>query len=495
MKRISFREKENVELKKVELSTSGNAQVTFSANQFLLPIGAARAVDINVIDMSTLVFGDNVVTITARDTTEAAAKNVSTFTLRKSFCVAGARTTNLTITDIELKNTGDDDENWKLLDEVTIEVEVENNADDDEDVIVELGLFDNAGRNVVGKLDFSNDDEEEIKVNINDDDSETVVFTFRVSPDLEDGNYKLAVKAYGDDAGESNVCTDTSSNFDKTVFQTIKIENEDDEGKFIAFDKIQFSPTEATCGDLVTLTLDAVNIGNEDQDRVKVTLKSTDLKLDVSQELRSGLDVGDDEQLSFTLTVPQGLADKTYTVDLSAEYDYRSGIYREMLDAPHRVPLKVFGCTLQLSPSTNVVSISAALTSDALPGKPMVVKVTLKNTASQEVTTLVNAKGYESWAKLSDVSQRIVTLAPSESKDVSMTFDVNKDAAGEQSFTLEVTTNDKIQTQQVAVALQGKESSSFFSTLGENKLAWIIGIINLVLIIVIIIVAVKISQR
>ena len=140
------------------------------------------------------------------------------------------------------------------------------------------------------------------------------------------------------------------------------------------------------------------------------------------------------------------------------------------------------------------MTISATLESDALPGESMVVKAGLRNTGSQPLTVLVNAKGYESWAKLSDVSQRIVTLAAGESKDVDLTFDINEDAEGEKSFTLEVTANNQVQTQQVAVTLQEKESS-FLGTLGENKLAWVIGIINLVLIIIIIIVAVKISQR
>ena len=254
-------------------------------------------------------------------------------------------------------------------------------------------------------------------------------------------------------------------------------------------------PTEATCGESVTLTAKVFNIGDEDQDRVKVRLTNAELKIDVSQELRN-LDQGDDKSLALSFTLPQTAVDKTYMLDLTAEYDYRSAGYHQLLDTPYHVPLKVIGCVAKpVIPTQNTtVAISAALESDAQPGKPMIVKTTLKNPGTQPVTVIVNAKGHETWAKLTDVSQRIVTLAPQESKDVNLTFDINKDAAGEKAFTLEITSNDKVQTQQVAVKLAEK-SRSTFDTLGENKLAWIIGIINVALIIVIIIVAIKISQR
>ncbi len=488
----------NVALNNIVLSTSGNAKVTFSAASFPLALGASRAVDLSVVDISALAFGDNSIIVTARDSTESAATNTTSFTLRKSFCAAGSKGTNLTINDIKIRNSGKDDDRWKLLDEVTVEVRVENVGDNDvDDVVVQLALFDNSGRNTVSDLIFLNDDEEKITIgDINDGDEEKVTFKFKVAADIDDGDYKLGIKAYSKKSGESNLCVDSSSDLDSTLFQRITIEQEDDEDKFIAFDEVQFSPTEATCGDLVTLTASTVNIGDEDQDRVKVMLKSLDFKIDATQDITSGLDQGDDEGVSFTFTVPQGLADKTYTIDLSAQYDYSNGVYRRTLETPHHLPFKVFGCAAKQAAAQpqNLVAISAALESDALPGENMVVKTGLKNNGSQPLTVLVNVKGYDSWAKLSDISQRIVTLAAGESKDVKLTFDINKDAEGEQSFTLEVTANNQVQTQQVDVTLQEKEAS-FLGALGENKLAWVIGIINLVLIIIIIIVAVKISQR
>ncbi len=280
---------------------------------------------------------------------------------RASFCASGSKGTNLTITDVKLRSSGDDDEEWRLLDEVTIDVEVENTGTTDlEDIVVELGLFDSAGRNVAGKLDFSNDDEEKAEIDdLDDGDEEEVTFKFRVSGDMDDGNYKLALKAYSKKTGESNLCVDTSADLSDATFQQISVEREDDEGKFIAFQDLRVAPMDATCGDTVQVTAAAVNIGEDDQDRVKVSLSNPELKISLTQELRRGLDVGDDESVSFTFVVPEGSADKTYTFHMNAEYDYRNGVFRESLDAPHQVPVKVIGCAARAGAGQAPTSIQA----------------------------------------------------------------------------------------------------------------------------------------
>jgi len=94
---------------------------------------------------------------------------------------------------------------------------------------------------------------------------------------------------------------------------------------------------------------------------------------------------------------------------------------------------------------------------------------------------------------LSSMSDRVLTLTPGQSKAVTLNFNVNKDASGEQSFTITATSSGKTESRDVAVNIGASSSgSSFF---GNNALVWVIGLINLVLIIVIIIVAVKLSRR
>ena len=478
---------------RVALSPSGDFALQLSETSFDLSAGQSRQMSVSLaptVDLNTLRFGTNTATVTATAGNVTAA---TTFTIRKTFCSAGEKGTNLTINQIDVTSTGDDDDEWKPLDRITVEVEVENNGDEDlDDVVVELGLFDNAGKKVIGDLDFDNADDEKITLDkLNDNDEDTVTFTFLVPGDFDSGSYKLTVKAYSKDVGESNLCTDTSSDLDNSFFHDIRVEREEEEGKFIGFSDSRVSPTEATCGDTVTFATDVYNIGEDDEDRVKVKIANRELDVDMSQEIRN-MDIGDRKQVQFTFVVPQ-VADKTYFLELTSEYDYRSGNYHEFSDEAFKFPLKVIGCSVvPTNVSTSDIAISASLESDAKAGKEMVVKTTLRNRGTQAVTAVVVAKGYDDWAKLDRISERLVQLAPGESKEITLTFTVDADAKGEQSFILEIGSGSRVQTQEVAVTI---EESAGLQGLSTNKLAWIIGIINVILIIIIIIVAVKISRR
>jgi uncharacterized membrane protein len=87
-------------------------------------------------------------------------------------------------------------------------------------------------------------------------------------------------------------------------------------------------------------------------------------------------------------------------------------------------------------------------------------------------------------------------LNAGESKDVTITFTVDKDAAGEQTFTLEVRDGTKLSSKEVAVTIAKEKSFSSLSGLFANKkLLWIVGAINLVLIILIIVLAVRMLRH
>lgn len=415
-----------------------------------------------------------------------------------NFCRAGEKGGNLTISDISIDTDGEDEETWRPLDIVTVEVEVSNEGDDDvDDIIVELGIFDSSGKNQVGDFDFTNADEEEIELgDLSDGDEETVVFEFRVPADIDDGNYEIKVKAYSEDLGESVECVDTSSDFDQTTHQEIEVEAEDDEGKFIAFDNVEFNPTEATCGDQVTLSFDAYNIGEDDEDRIRINAVSSDLRFDLSQEITSGLDQGDHEEMLFTFTVPQNLADKTYRVELSAEYQYDDGVYEEESDEAEVYSLRVFGCSIGSgsgsgSGSNARAAISASLDSEAQAGEELTVTATITNRLSTEASYVIDASGYESWAKLDSISDRIITLAAGESEEVTFVFTVDKDAAGEQTFTIEAQNGETVSERDVVVELA--EAKGF--SLGNNGLFWTIAIVNVVLLIAIILVAIRLSRN
>lgn len=487
----------------VSLSSSGAFDTQFyesgsQTTSVSLSAGQTKTITLVPLDLQdSLIFGSNSVTVTAN------ASNIvktQTFSVQETFCRSGSVGSGLVISDVSIRSTGSDDTEWQPLDEITITVDAENTRTDRiRDVTVEIGLYDSAGRNVASKLTFANDDSRKINVgSISEDKEETATFEFKVPADFDEGSYKLALKAYSRDEGEDSLCTDSSSELSNSIYEEISVVRESDSDKRIAFDNIVFSPSEAVCGDTVSLTFDTVNIGTQSEDQVRVRVKSTDLKIDMVSEIRSELDEGDKQFTSFSFVVPRGLADKLYTVEITADYDYRSSSdnYRETLASPTRIPFKVFGCgSSQSGTGSAPIVINAQLVSDAKAGQDLSVKTTITNNGNSSKIFSISLSGYESWASTADISSRLLQLNAGESKDVTLVFDVNKNVKGEKSFVIEARSEDgQTQLREVSVNIEGAESA--FSNLFEgNALIWVIGIINVLLIVIIIIVAVRVSRR
>ncbi|MBI5803678.1 putative S-layer protein [Candidatus Pacearchaeota archaeon] len=485
----------------IDMTQAGDFDVIFSESSFVLNAGTSKDITVSSIDLDDLSFGNNVATITAADSTQNVSKSID-LTVSQSFCEVGSVGGNLEISDVDFNNEGEGgDDTWQLLDVIEVEVRVDNDGNDDiKDIFVELGLFDNTGRNQISDLDFENADEEKIDLGrLNDGDDDRVTFRFRVPADIEDGSYMFAVKAYSDDLGEDVECIDTSSSLSDDIFETIDVERESDEGKFISFEDTMLNPEEATCGESVVLTTNVFNVGDEDQDQVKVNLFNTELGLNKMVEIRNDLDQGENERTSFEFVIPQGLEDKIYQLRMNSEYDYRSGSYRQSSEEETLVPLRILGCSVDEEPSgENSASINAVLDSDAVAGDELVVRATITSLKSGTNTFLIDANDYESWSSLSDVSERILELDQGESKEVTFKFNLNADAEGSESFNIEVVSGSDVEIREVVVNIAPGSSGGItgFAGFGEgNTTLWIIGIVNVVLIILIIIVAVKVSRR
>jgi len=270
--------------------------------------------------------------------------------IRDYFCESGEAGEDLEI-KVDINNKNGDDEEWTVFDDIEIEVEVENTGDVDiDDVIVEIGLLDEDDDNVINDLDFESGDEEVDLGKIKDNDEDTAVFEFKVPADFESGDYKLIVKAYSDGLGEENLCVESSDDLSDEYFEQIEIQREEDEGKFIVFDNIDIDPEKADCGESISVTLDVYNIGDKDQEKVRINLINDDLDLDLS-EVISNFDEGEDTEVSFEFTLPRDLETKTYTLELSADYEYDDGSYEESSDDEETISLKVSNCGLDGSES------------------------------------------------------------------------------------------------------------------------------------------------
>ena len=499
----------NVAWSNVQLTDSGDFDVQFhyggaQVTSVSLGVGQKKTLTIVPIGIEDVGFGGETVEMTAT-ADDGTTSGMVSMTVEGSFCEAGSVGGDLEITNVKVSNTGEGkDDNWKLLDTIEVEIDFENSGNDDlEDIFIEVGLFDSSGKNQISDLEFEEADEEEFDYgDLDEGDDDTVTFKFKVPVDFEDGKYKLTVKVYSDKSGEDVQCTDTASDFDENdKYMLIDVERESDEGSFIAFDEIEFTPVEATCGDRVTMTLDVYNIGDEDQDQVKITLKNTVLGIDEFVEIRTNLDQGDKETISFDFVMPSDAEDKFYALTLSAEYDYNRGTYREELDEDVDVQLRVIGCGTGSGTGTGsadkIAIIIASLDSDgAVAGGEIIIKATITNLKPQRTAFAVDALGYQSWATLDDISPRIVDLAEGESKDVFLTFVVDEDVEGERSFDIEV--KDGLggsETREIALNIEGSSASGVGFDFGDNAFLWVIGAVNVILVILIIVVAVRVARR
>lgn len=482
--------------------TQGSASITLAvspSNAFTINATSQRDVTVSIQSVvNTLPFGTYSLNLNATGTNSTGAQVSTSIPVQylQSFCKAGARGGNLSIDKVDITSSGDKDEEWKLRDRVSVDVRVENlGSNNIRKVKVELGLFDAQGRNLVNDLDFTNSDEEKIDLgSINDGNDETATFEFSVPADMDLGDYKLAVKVYSDDAGETHECDDTSSELSNNYYESISIDSEDQEEKFVVVDEISM-PEQAICGETVTGNFKVFNIGDEDQDQVLITMKNAELGLNKEFEIREDLNKGDDQTIDFAFDIPSTGKDGTYSIAFKTFYQFDNGRYRQESEDQFTSSLKVLGCKTQTAPPTDTLSINAELDSDAKAGKPLTVRATIRNKGKEEATIRIDADGYASWAELDSISRRTITLAAGDSATVDLTFNVNADVSSSESFTLKATTDNRVETQEVEVNFGNANTGSGFTFLQGSGLIWAIVIVNVILVALIVVVAVRLARR
>jgi hypothetical protein len=418
------------------------------------------------------------------------------YTKQFHFCSRGNAGTNLTISGITMNSPEDNENEWKKLDEITVSFDVNNKGTQDiSGIYAQLGIFDGDWNNrVTYLLKLENGTEKikkEIKLGTIDySDLETATYNFKISPKFAAGSYRLIFKAYKSGLSEDELCAESTP-------RNIQITEEEDEEKYIAFENAKITPLDVTCGDRAILDLDVFNIGDSNQKRVKIILQNKELGIDTFTEIKDGLNRGKSKSLSFDIAVPENAANKNYDLELWSKYGYDSGdgSYETTSDDEFIVPLHVVGCVAKESPRTILIA-SAVLGSEAKAGSPLTVTAKITNIGTNTSLFAVGAKNYDSWATLDSISEKVFNLAQGESKNVNFVLNVKPDATGSKTFALEVASGDKTETKNIAVELaEERKTSGLFSDLKNNYMLWVIGAINLLLIILIIVVAVRLSRR
>ena len=469
--------------------------------------------------VDTAIEGVYTVTYDVSDNAGNVAEQVTrTVNVIEYFCneeneeVSGAMNASQLRLNVEINNKGEgEDEKWLSLDTIEVEVELKNNRNDDvdlDDVVFELGLFDEDGNNLIDEMMWISEDDEEYEVgDVDAKEEETHTFEFRVDPsEFDEGNYVLKVKAY-EDGQEELTCIDFSNDLDdfgpSDFSAEIKIDRESDDEKMVIVDEEEFpTPTMAFCSEEVELQVDVYNIGDKNfLDQVMVTLYNKALGIDLEEVLDGDLDEGERARTSFVFTVPVDAEEKQYPLLFLTHYDYDEddNEYDEISDETFTAYLKVEGgCVVQYD-----VSVDAEVKSGGeKAGENLVVEATIANTGDKTVNYVLNVEGYSTWANSADLSSTTLSLGPGESKIVSVTFDVNKKAFGNQNFNIEVLVGDNLAiAQPVSVFIEKREG--FFSKItgsvvganSGNWYLWGIGAVNVLLVLAIIFVVVRMFRR
>lgn len=408
-------------------------------------------------------------------------------TVKSDFCRLGKIGSLVEITKLEDNEIDNEDPwEWRPLDNVEIEVKVRNNGDEDEDFTVKLVLYDVEDQQEIDDNDL--DDQEDTK-EIRDGKTETFTFAFEVPTELEEKTYRLYVKAYLDGEEETE-CVDF---FDSTLYEEVDIKKS---SRDIVIKDVEV-PDFVGCDEEATIHAKVYNVGEKDEDKVRVRIYNKELGIDEYYKTFD-LDEGDSKSISFVVNIPEDAEEKTYNLDLSAEFDYDEDddVYDKETEYVDPKPeLVVQGnCLLVQEPL-----ITAELISDAKAGEELNVKITVTNTGTKQTTYTLSVTGYDSWSSLERVSPTTLTVAAGQSASANVYITPNTDATGDNTFVIKVVYDSMIAERDVLVSIEGKGGALTGFAIGEsfkeNWFMWVIVLVNIILIIAIIIVVARILSR
>ncbi len=443
-------------------------------------------------------FSNNIIVTGSTNSTNTLTQSIP-LKFTNTFCSSGDNGDALSISSIDIVNAGTgsgDDTTWVPLDKITIKVKVENAVTSNvRDVQVELGLIDPAGKDVIKSMDDLNNKKISLGT-INEDKDKTAEFTFTIPTDFEEKDYLLVAKAYVK-SKEADNCTSYSSDFDSTYYQTITGQRESDSNKEVILSNIVVSPDTAQCGDKIQISGKAVNIGIDDfQNQYKIVLNNKELGLNnVEKVVTEDLNQGDSSNFDMDFNVPAKAAEKTYYLDFKISYDYSDSdnTYAETSSRTFSVPLKVAGNCQAQQPAAPSVAISAELdseTPEAVAGKQVILKTTLRNTGNDQATYALSVSRNSQWSSLVSIDPQTLTLNKGESKDVSIALNLDAASQGDKQFTITATTANGSVNQNVALTITPASSSgsSITANFQKNWFIYVIILVNVILLIAIIMV-------
>lgn len=274
--------------------------ITFSSNNFALTNGSTEPITVTatpeVDQYLGSLTGDITIVATKTDaTTETQIYRLTVDTTSDYFRV------EIDENDLEELQPGED---------FTVQVDIDNEWTNDlQDVEVRVWIID---------IDDNDDlDGKSSKIDIDETDSKTFDLDFIVPLNVNDDRFDLKVRVTGEDA-------DTGENFEAIqIFKSI-VDIAKDEDEEVQFDRFDYPTTALTCGSTFSVSIDAINTGNDDLNDMylKLEIEGTDVSIRSEKfDLDSDRYSKRDENVDFRVTLPEDLDQNIYNLKILAYND------------------------------------------------------------------------------------------------------------------------------------------------------------------------------
>ncbi len=374
-------------------------------------------------------------------------------------CEEGQKGNDLSI-DIDQPDSGDDFYPGESID---IELNIKNSGSDDKDVIIEAFLYDlKDGKKLKSVKSKS--------VNIDNGDDQDFKLNLTIPYKIKDGNeHMLYIKAY-EDGDEDVQC--------REITQTVDIKKKDHD---VTVSELIFSPSTASCGTQVSATATILNIGDNDEENVKLMLKNSELGLNqnsLSFDIDKYLTSSDEVTERFTFTIPTDAETKKYYIEAITDFDSGDSSNSKFF------PLSV-DCINPVTSDSTVMSVSSSLYGSS---GSLSIPVTIVNNENVDRTYTLEFTPAGSWSTSTTSS----VLVPAK-QTITYTLQpiVNSGIQGTHSGTVSLKLGSKLIASKAVSAEIGTSSNinyqptSYIDKLfnkDNSMMFWIIGDIVLVIV-------------
>ena len=202
----------------------------------------------------------------------------------------------------------DNNDDFNILDEMTIEGDIENKGNKDLDVVVEAILYDLDDNNKV-----ISQESDSIAVDNGQQESYEIIMTVPNDQDIDpDHTYILYVKA-SEDGDEDKYC-----NYDSLG---VNLDRENDN---VVINSFTINPTVAQQGNIVSFRIGTENIGTDEQRDSYIVVRNDELKLNLKSnvfDLKKYDKTENDKVEVFTFTIPADAVVKDYTIEVVVYYN------------------------------------------------------------------------------------------------------------------------------------------------------------------------------